>query len=233
MESSAWLSGSNRATRLALSPRQLNRREGAPLRPSAACRRLTSIALWQSHTASLLRRAHCAEAEGGHLWTPRCVGSAHTPRPGPKFQSELPCGLPLRSAPRTCPSVTGERKRPSPSRLQARLTYRAERSPRWGRLDKSGPRGGAGQLGSAGKGTKAPWHLLHLPGGGSGPATRRSEWGTSSPPQTRLAPPSKALPPRQASLGPKNRHKLEHRLRGAQPHSQGPLPCQRHPISGP
>lgn len=188
MESSAWLSGSNRATRLALSPRQLNGREGAPLRPSAACRRLTSIALWQSRTASLLRRVHCAEAEGGHLWTPRCVGSAHTPRPGPKFQSELPCGLPLRSAPRTCPSVTGERKRPSPSRLQARLTYRAERSPRWGRLDKSGPRGGAGQLGSAGKGTKAPWHLLHLPGGGSGPATRRSEWGTSSPPPDPASP---------------------------------------------
>lgn len=51
---------------------------------------------------------------------------------------------------------------------------------------------------------------------------RRRQWachpkvrvGDKLPPQTRLAPPSEALPPRQASLGPKNRHKLEHRLRG-------------------
>lgn len=86
MESSAWLSGSNRATRLALSPRQLNGREGAPLRPSAACRRLTSIALWQSRTASLLPPCTLC---GGRRGTP-VDSPLRGLRPHPQTWSQVP-----------------------------------------------------------------------------------------------------------------------------------------------
>lgn len=128
----------------------------------------------------------------------------------------------MRSVPQTCPSVTRERKRPSPCRPRARLICGAERSPGWGRLAKAGPRGGSAQLRSAREGTKAPRHLPHLPGGGGPALCHPKVRAEACCPQTRLPPPE-ALPPWQASLGPKNRHELEHRLRAGHARTGGQL----------